>query len=135
MIEILLVDNNRGHVLLVKECLNSGYRVSVTVVNDGEEALELLASELYRPQLVLLELKIPRLQGDEVLRRIRRRCPQLPVVVLSASKSQEDVSLAYASGANMYAEKPVELDEFRKTIHGIARLWVAPMLIARAAHA
>ncbi len=133
MIEILVVDHDPRDVLLVKECLGRQYPVAFTVAEDGEQALRLLTSQGYRPNLVLLELNIPRLDGYDVLRRIRRGNPTLPIVVLSVSTSQEDISRAYASGANMYAEKPSDPDRFRRTVHAVARMWVAPLTGARAA--
>jgi CheY-like chemotaxis protein len=133
MIEILLVDHDPRDVLLVKECLGRQYPVAVTVAEDAEQGLRLLASPGYRPNLVLLELSIPRLDGYDVLRRIRRGNPALPIVVLNASTSQEDISRAYASGANMYAETPSDPDRFRKMVHAIARMWVVPLTGARAA--
>ncbi|HLG98314.1 MAG TPA: response regulator [Bryobacteraceae bacterium] len=135
MIEILIVDDNRRQALLVKDCLSTVYKATVTVVENGESALLLLANEFYRPNLIVLELRIPNLDGCEVLRRIRRRIPKLPVVVFSRGNTQEDISRAYASGANMYAEKPSDLDAFRKTVQCIAQLWVAPLARMRAAHA
>jgi CheY-like chemotaxis protein len=134
MIEILLIDDNRGDVPLMKECMTN-YSAAITVAEDGERALDLLRRETYRPNLVILELKISGLQGHELLRRIRRQNERVPIVVLSASSSQEDISQAYASGANMYAEKPSDVNAFRRTIHGIARLWVKPLVGAFAAHA
>jgi len=135
MIEILVVDGNAEHVLLVKKCLSNHYYVAVTVAEDGEQALLLLTSPDYRPNLILLELNLPRLHGHEVLRRIRRKNQTVPIVVLSGSRSQEDVSRAYAAGANMYAEKSWDPDAFRRTIQAIAQLWVTPLAAARAAHA
>jgi len=135
MIEILVVDDNAEHVLLVRKCLNNHYYVAVTVAEDGEQALRVLAGPDYRPNLILLELNLPRLHGHEVLRRIRRRNPTIPIVVLSTSRSQEDISQAYAAGANMYAAKPWDPDAFRRTIQAIAQLWVTPLAAARAAHA
>ncbi len=133
MIEILVVDHNRADVLLFKQCLNSRYQVVVTVVEDGDQALGLFANECYRPNLVVIELNIPKLQGHELLRRIRRKNPTIPIVVLSSSRDQEDIRSAYAGGANMYAEKPSDLDRFRTTIQAIVRLWLAPPAGARAA--
>ena len=135
MIEILVVDDNAEHVFLVRRSLNNHYYVAITVAEDGEQALRLLARQDYRPNLILLELNLPRLHGHEVLRRIRRRNQTIPIVVLSASRSQEDISRAYAAGANMYAEKPWDPDAFRRTIQSIAELWVTPLAAARAAHA
>jgi len=135
MIEILVADHNPRDVLLVKEYLGGRYAVAVTVAEDGEQAVRLLTSQNYRPNLVLLELNIPRLDGYDVLRRIRRGYPTIPIVVLGVSTNQEDISRAYASGANMYAEKPSDPDRFRNTVHAIARMWVAPLTAARAARA
>lgn len=135
MLEILIVDDNRSQALLAKECLSTVYRATVTVVENGEAALLLLANEFYRPNLILLGLQVRETDGCEVLRRIRRRTPKLPVVVFGASRNQEEISRAYASGANMYAEMPSDLDAFGKAIQSIARLWVAPLVRARAAHA
>jgi len=135
MIEILVVDDNQKHVLLVKECLSTYRGVSVTVAEDGQHALRLLAIHDYRPDLILLELLIPIVDGHEVLRRIRRKNLAIPIVVLSVSRSQDDISLAYASGANMYAEKPSSPGSFRRTIHAIAQLWLEPETAASAASA
>ena len=135
MLEILIVDDNRRHALLTKDCLSTVYRATVTVVENGEAALLLLANEFYRPNLILLDLHVREVDGCEVLRRIRRRIPKLPVVVFSSSHNQEEISRAYASGANMYAEKPSDLDAFGKAVQAIARLWVAPLVRVRAAHA
>jgi len=135
MIEILLVDDNHAHVLLVKECLGNYRGVAVTVAEDGQAALWLLAGRDYRPDLILLELLLPRVDGHEVLRSIRRRNSAIPIVVFSTSGSQDDISLAYACGANMYVEKPSNPHSFRRTIHAIARLWVEPERAASAASA
>lgn len=133
MIEILVVDNNRAHVLLITACLNQCCPASIQVAVDGEEAVRLLANANYRPHLVLLELTVPKLNGQEVLKRIRRRSQTIPIIVLSASRNQEDVSRAYASGANMFAEKPSDPEAFRRTICTIAKLWLAPLAVGRAA--
>ena len=133
MIEILIVDSNSAHVLLITDCLSQCCPASIKVVVDGEEAVRLLTHANYRPHLVLLELNVPKLSGQEVLKRVRRRNQNIPIIVLSAARSQEDVSRAYASGANMYAEKPSDPEAFRRTICTIAKLWLAPLAVGRAA--
>ena len=135
MVEILIVADNRRQVLLMKDCLSTVYRTTVTVVENSEAALLLLANEFYRPNLILLDLHVREADGCEVLRRIRRRIPKLPVVVFGACCNQEEISRAYASGANMYSEKPPDPEGFRMVIQSIARLWVAPLFRVRAAHA
>jgi two-component system, chemotaxis family, response regulator Rcp1 len=135
MIQILVVDNDRGHALLAEKCLTHDYYAAVTVVGDGEDALRLLAEENYRPNLVLLDLNTRSLAAHHALRRIRRSKPKLPIVILSASSNTDDICRAYAEGANMYAEKPSDLDAFRTTIHSIAQLWIVPMGYGRSASA
>lgn len=128
MIEILLIEDNPGDALLVKECLNGRYVVRVTVAQDGEEALHVLMRHGYKPDLILLDLKMPKLDGHEVLRRIRRRITmKVPIVILSSSSSPDDIDEAYAIGANAYVEKPPDLEGLARMIHSVARLWVEPL--------
>jgi DNA-binding NtrC family response regulator len=135
MIEILVVDDDRRHTRMAKECLTRDYSALVTIVEDGDEALLVLDRDDYLPHLVLLALKNSSASGHHVLRKIRRRRPKLPVVVWSTSRATEDILQAYAEGANMYAEKPSDLSELRTTIDNIAQLWIIPLRAARAATA
>lgn len=135
MIEILVVDDDREHTRVVRECLTRHYGVAVTVMEDGDQALQLLCLRDYEPHLVLLELKNRRAPGIHLLRKIRRRQPKLPVVVWSISRSTEDILQAYAEGANMYAEKPWDPAQLPTTIHNIAQLWIAPLSAAKKAGA
>jgi CheY-like chemotaxis protein len=135
MIEILVVDNNPRHAQLAEKCLSHDYYTSVRVVADGEEALLELAQKNYRPHLLLLDVGARNLDVRHALRKIRRQRPKLPIVVLSPSSNMEDIRQAYAEGANMYAEKPLDLDAFLTTIHSIAQLWVVPMGRGRSASA
>lgn len=134
MIEILVLDDNRGHATMIKACLNSD-RAHVTVIDDGEDALRLLNGAQYRANLVLVEMQMPRFHGHEIVRRMRRRNPKLPIVVFSVSADQEDVGQAYASGANMYVEKPADPEAFYRAVRRIAKLWVEPMSCVTAAAA
>lgn len=128
MIEILLIEDNPGDALLVKEFLSDRYVVRVTLAQDGEEAIQLLMRRDYRPDLILLDLKMPKLDGHEVLRHIRRRIAvKVPIVILSSSSDPDDIDQAYANGANAYVEKPSDLDGLARMVHSVARLWVEPL--------
>jgi CheY-like chemotaxis protein len=133
--KILLVEDNSSDekltLLAFKSC---GVPNEISVVRDGAAALDyLFASGAYAarepnaaPLLVLLDLKLPKVDGLEVLRRIRadERTQLLPVVVLTASKEEEDVLQSYALGANAYVRKPVEFAEFAQAASTLARFWL-----------
>jgi len=135
MTEVLVVDDNRRDALLVEVCLTSRYIATVTLVDDGEEALRLLTGQDRKIDLVLLELAMRRPPGSHVLRRMRRLRPQVPIVVFSASGNADEISQAYAEGANMYVEKPLDIYEFRRAIQSIAQLWLGPLGCMRTAGA
>jgi len=129
MIEILVVDDNPADALLFKGFLSDRYAVRVTLAQDGEEALSLLMRPGYKPGLIVLDLKMPKMDGHELLRRIRRKlAPKIPIIVMSGSRSLDDISQAYANGANVYVDKPSELNALRKMIESMARLWVEPLV-------
>jgi len=119
-IEILLVEDNPGDVRLAKEALeDSPVRNHVSVAADGEVALRFLRREKEfanapRPDLILLDLKLPKKDGFEVLAEIKadRKLRAIPVVVLTTSDAPEDVHKAYDLQANAYVTKPHDLDEF-----------------------
>jgi two-component system response regulator len=132
---ILLVEDNASDekltLLAFKTC---GVANDVVVVRDGAAALDYLfatgkhagrdASVL--PSVVLLDLNLPKLDGREVLRRIREdeRTKQLPVVVLTASKEEEDIVGSYARGANAYVRKPVEFTRFVEAAKAVGLFWL-----------
>jgi two-component system response regulator len=132
---ILLVEDNPDDVLLTKRALRTNYiNAEVVVATDGSEALDWLFGEgahasrdpALLPALVLLDLKLPKLSGMEVLRRIRER-PQtslLRVVVLTTSREAEDVIKCYALGATSYVRKPVDLVEFSHVIGHLGVYWL-----------
>ncbi|CAN5628585.1 response regulator [soil metagenome] len=131
-IDILLVEDNPGDVRLTQEALKEG-RVGNTlhVVGDGEEALAFLRREgdfanSPTPGLVLLDLNLPRLDGSEVL-RIMKRDPELkriPVVVLTTSSADVDVFKVYELAGNCYITKPVDYDQFIKVVRSIEDFWL-----------
>ncbi len=126
---ILLVEDDEDTVELARRALRaSGLPVRLAVARDGAEALDDLldaAPGTERPRVVVLDLRLPKLDGFEVLRRLRAdpRARLLPVVVLTSSRDEGDIARAYALGANSYVRKPVEAERFREGISLIARYW------------
>jgi CheY-like chemotaxis protein len=131
--EILLVEDSQGDVRLIREALREicGGHV-LHVVNDGVEALAFLhRTGAYvsapRPDLILLDLNLPRKNGREVLNDIKAD-PQLrdiPVIVLTISTAEEDIQTAYRLRANCYVIKPVNLDQFFRVLQSIERYWLS----------
>ena len=131
-IEILLVEDNPGDARLAKEALKEA-RVfnNLNVAKDGEEALEFLHrrgkhEHAPRPDLILLDLNLPRKDGREVLAEIKAHdsIKRIPVVVLTTSEAEEDVVKAYNLNANCYVTKPVDLDQFIKVVKSIEDFWL-----------
>ncbi|HNV87238.1 MAG TPA: response regulator [Candidatus Omnitrophota bacterium] len=131
-IEILLVEDNPGDVRLIREALSGGKMGNhLTVAGDGEEALAILKKEgkfsgAPHMDLVLLDLNLPKIDGKEVLAEIRRdeRLKNLPVVVLTTSRAEEDILKAYDLHANCFISKPVGVDEFIKVVQKIEHFWL-----------
>lgn len=125
---ILLVEDNRDDELLTVRALRaSRIRNRLVVARDGVEAIERLSDPLTPlPQLVLLDLKLPRVDGFEVLRRIRSedRTRLLPVVVLTASDETSDIRRSYELGANSYIRKPVDFDQFVRAVRELGMYWL-----------
>ena len=137
---ILLVEDNPADIKITQRALRqSALPVELLVVRDGQEAVDYLlrqgehaGSASWRsPDLILLDLNLPRLNGREVLERIRAT-PELkavPVVVLTTSRRQEDVAAMYAAGANTYIEKPQDFDRFVQVLETIQRYWLETALL------
>ncbi len=130
-LRILLVEDDEDHVFLIRRALADLEDVAVTVevAGDGEQATERLARSRYepggRPQLVLLDLKMPRMDGLEVLRRVRadEAARGLPVVVLTSSERQEDREEALRLGASWFVCKPTDGRRLRSEIQQLAHHW------------
>jgi CheY-like chemotaxis protein len=130
-VEILLVEDNPGDVRLTREALKEGkIRNNLNVVGDGVEALRYLRregpyAESTRPDLILLDLNLPRMDGREVLEAVKAD-PSLrliPVVVLTSSAAEQDIVRAYDLHANCYVSKPVDLDQFIHVVKSIEDFW------------
>ncbi len=132
-IEILLVDDSPGDVLLTREALVNNKLVNdLHVVGDGVEALAFLRREgpyadRPRPDLILLDLNMPRKSGQEVLAEIKtdEALCRIPVVVLTVSNDERDVLRAYGLHANCYITKPVQLSQFVEIVKSIQHFWLA----------
>jgi len=131
--DLLLVEDSRTDVELTEEALASaGIETDLHVASDGEAAMSFLRRQpphegARRPDLVLLDLNMPRKDGREVLRDIKcdERLRSIPVLVLTTSGAQEDVAEAYANGANAYLRKPVHFDDFVATMRAVEQFWMS----------
>jgi CheY-like chemotaxis protein len=124
-IHILLVEDNPGDVRLTMEALKeSPFPSNLDVVSDGVEALEYLRA-MPPPDLILLDLNLPRRNGREVLVEIKADpvLRRIPVMVLSTSRSELDVQFSYDHHANCYIQKPMELDRFFDVVRSIEQFW------------
>jgi two-component system, chemotaxis family, response regulator Rcp1 len=132
-IEILLVEDNPGDARLTMEAFKEGRVLNrLTVINDGAEALAYLRREgkysnRNLPDLVLLDLNLPKMDGREVLAEVKsdERLKNIPVVVLTTSSAPEDVMRAYGNHANCYITKPVDLDQFLRVVQSIESFWLS----------
>lgn len=130
-VEILLVEDNPGDVRLTREALREGkVRNNLHVAADGVEALRFLRREdehaqAVRPDLILLDLNLPRKDGREVLEEIKNdaQLRTIPVVILTSSQAEQDICRAYHLHANCYVSKPVDLDQFITVVKSIESFW------------
>ena len=130
-INILLVEDSPGDVELTREALSHGrFSHSLDVVSDGEEALIFLNKQgkyfnAQTPDLILLDLNMPRKDGLEVLKEISSSASlkTIPVIILTTSNSELDIFKCYDNGANSYFVKPVDLNEFFDTVRAIENFW------------
>jgi chemotaxis family two-component system response regulator Rcp1 len=131
-VEVLLVEDNPGDVRLTKEALKEGRLLNnVNVVNDGIEAMAFLRREgkyvdAIVPDLILLDLNLPKKDGREVLAEIKSdpKLRRIPVVILTTSSAEEDILKTYDLHANCYVTKPVDLDQFIRVVQSIEDFWV-----------
>ena len=135
--EILLVEDNAGDIRLTREALSDG-RINnrLHIANDGVDALAFLRHEgefadAPRPDLILLDLNLPRLDGREVLAEIKSdpKLKNIPVVVLTTSQAEQDLLKAYSLHANCYIKKPVEFENFMEVIHSIKEFWLTIVVL------
>ncbi len=139
-ITILLVEDNPGDVKLTEVALRKGKIQSIMhVAEDGEEALKFLRGQgkwagSPRPDLILLDLNLPRKNGIEVLQEIKADSllRRIPVVVLTTSKADEDIVRSYDNHANCYITKPVDLNQFIEVVSSIKDFWISIVTLPKA---
>jgi len=130
--DVLLVEDSAAEARLAREALREArFPVELHVASDGVQAMDFLRrqgpyQDAPRPQLVLLDLNLPRKDGREVLRDIKEDADlrRIPVVVLTTSQAQSDITRAYELHANCYIQKPLELDGFIEIVKSIQRYWL-----------
>jgi len=135
-IEILLVEDNPGDVRLTREALaDSKVYSRLHVASDGLEAMAFLRrqppyQDAVRPDLILLDLNLPKVSGLEVLKNIKTDpvLKVVPVVVLTSSQAERDIATSYHLQANAFVSKPVDLDQFMKVVQAIDNFWLAVVI-------
>ena len=136
-IDILLVEDNPGDADLAREALEGGkLNNKLFVVGDGEAAMDFLHQtgryeDAPRPDLILLDLNLPRKDGREVLADIKahEKLKRIPVVILTTSQSEEDVLKSYNLHANCYITKPIDLNQFIKVVRSIEDFWLSIVVL------
>lgn len=130
-IHILLVEDNEGDILLIKEALDGNPGIKgISVARDGQEALDFIFKstgflDAPTPDLVLLDVNLPLVNGHDVLQKIKANTEtrKIPVFMLTTSSSPEDVDKSYSRYANLYITKPVNMDSFEEAIATIENFW------------
>ena len=136
-VEILLVEDNPGDIRLTREALReTTLRTRLNVVSDGAQATSYLRQrppfeDSTRPDLVLMDLNLPRRNGHEVLKEIKEdtRLRAIPVVILTTSNAEKDIARAYEAHANCYIRKPVDFGQFMDVVRMIERFWFNIVLL------
>ncbi|MFQ3649652.1 MAG: response regulator [Gemmataceae bacterium] len=135
---ILLVEDNPADIIITQRAMReSRLEVDLVVVRDGQEAVEFLLAEAQvskphpRPDLILLDLNLPRLAGRELLERIRQHAGlrPVPVIVLTNSNRDDDVDTMYRAGANTYIQKPAEFSRFVEVLRTICNYWLGTAIL------
>ena len=137
LVEILLIEDNPGDVRLTQEALKDGkVKNNLNIVYDGEEASDFLFkrkkhTDAPRPDLIILDLNLPRKNGHEVLAEIKsdENLKRIPVVILTTSKAEEDILRTYNLHANCYLTKPIDLNEFLQVVKSIESFWLSLVIL------
>lgn len=140
-IHILLVDDNEGDILLTREALEEAKIINrISVVYDGMDAIRFLKkmppfSDSETPDLILLDINLPRMDGMEVLGIIKNdpELKRIPVIMLTTSSSEKDILASYDNYANCYITKPVDLERFMEVIRTIEDFWISIVKLPKTA--
>ena len=124
-VEVFLVEDNPADVLLVRVALAQiTFPVKLEVAKDGEQALRMLNSPDFKPQLIILDLNMPRVDGQTLLQQYRQT--KIPVVIFSSTQNTVEVQKALALGAREYVQKPMGFEPFADAVRGIVSRWISP---------
>jgi two-component system, chemotaxis family, response regulator Rcp1 len=121
--EVFLVEDNPADVLLTRVALSQlSFPLKIFVAKDGEQALQMLRAPDFKPQLIILDLNMPRLDGQSVLQQYH---PQnVPIVIFSSTQNKAEVQRALALGAREYVQKPIGFDSYSNAVRGIIDRWL-----------
>lgn len=136
-VEILLVEDNEGDVFLTKKAFERAKIINnITVATDGEQALEILRKEndhenAARPDIILLDINLPKKNGKEVLAEIKEDASlrRIPVVVLTSSKAEQDIVKTYDLNASSYIVKPIDINKFQDVVSAIEDFWFSVVVL------
>ena len=129
-IRILIIEDNPGDVRLLRDALKElKAPVEIRVASDGAEGLRMTlnpGSEAWQPDLIFLDLNLPKIGGHEVLARLKAHPEKrlIPVIVLSSSRAETDINRAYDAHANAYIRKPTSLDDLMRAVKGLKTFWI-----------
>ena len=124
-IEVFLAEDNPADVLLVRVALSQvPFPLKLLVAKDGEQALKMLESPDFRPQLIILDLNMPRVDGQTVLQECRKI--KIPIVIFSSTQNKAEVQKALALGAREYVQKPIGFEPYADAVRGIVKRWIVP---------
>jgi CheY-like chemotaxis protein len=123
IIEVFLVEDNPADVLLVRVALSQvPFPLRLFVAKDGEQALKMLSSPEFHPQLIILDLNMPRMDGQTVLQQYHQT--KIPVVIFSSTQNKVEVQNALALGASEYVQKPIGFEPYANAVRGILKRWI-----------
>jgi len=132
-VEVLLVEDNAGDILLMRQTLaREPFSISIHVAVDGKQAVQMLAARQFQPDLVILDLNIPKVSGLSVLECTQ---PDVPVIVFTSSSNPQDRQCSFDLGAKDYVQKPTDLREFVQQVSQIVRTWGRPNAITAGSEA
>lgn len=132
-VEILLVEDNPGDIRLIMEYFKgTDISYNIVVAQDGQTALQILKQEeeyadMKRPNLIILDLNLPRINGIEVLKEVKKDddLKIIPIIILTTSRKEEDIMETYQNNVNAYLTKPVDLDQYSQVISSIQDFWLS----------
>src|SRR5271170_757527 len=122
-VEVFLVEDNPADVLLVRVALSQvPFPLRLSVAKDGEQALKMLNSPEFKPQLIILDLNMPRVDGQAVLQQYQQT--KIPIVIFSSTQNKTEVQKALALGAREYVQKPIGFEPYADAVRGIVKRWI-----------